>query len=483
MQVLPLEPSQERSPEALGMLLDVIRELATSDGRPRLVSITLETDRLDPLAVLGSIHEERDLHFYCERPARDFAVGGAESAIDASLSGAARFGDASAFVKDVLDRTIAVGDVGLPFGGPHFFATFGFSDDAPGGAAFPSARIFVPRWQVARDGGRSVAVANALIAPDSDTGAVAARILRAHAKFSSFDYSGGLARNGARAFCWPAESEHEVGDDNWFRQSVRAATDAITEGRYEKIVLARAKDLLAGTPFNPPEVLTGLRVRFPDCHSFSVGNGAGAAFIGASPETLVRMRGGQLETEALAGSAPRGRTASEDAALASGLLKSEKDLREHALVLGSIRRRLGRCGITMDEPGKPRVRQLSNVQHLQTPVTAGVETGIDLLRVVGELHPTPAVGGTPRGVALRHIAELEPFDRGLYAGAIGWIDHRGEGEFFVGIRSALVEGTRARLFAGAGIVRGSDPDREFAETDLKFAALREALLGTDLRVG
>jgi menaquinone-specific isochorismate synthase len=123
------------------------------------------------------------------------------------------------------------------------------------------------------------------------------------------------------------------------------------------------------------------------------------------------------------------------------------------------------------------VRQLSNVQHLLTPVTAALPAGADLLRVVGELHPTPAVGGTPREAAVRRIAELEPFERGLYAGALGWVDHRGDGEFFVGIRSAVVEGPKARLFAGAGIVRGSDPDQEFAETDLKFAALRDALLG------
>jgi len=479
MEILPLEPSQERSPEALGMFLGVIRDLARSDGRPRLISITLETDRLDPLAVLGSIHEKHELHFYCERLARDFAVGAAESAISASFSGDSRFADASTFVKDVLDRTIAVGDVDLPFGGPHFFAAFGFSDVVSGVAPFPSARIFVPSWQVARDGEQSVAVANALIAPDADTEAIAARILKAHAKFSSFDYSGGTPGLGARA----GVAEHEVGPHDWFRQSVGSATAAIADGRYEKIVLARAKDLLAGAPFDPPEVLTGLRVRFPDCHAFSVGNGAGAAFIGASPETLVRITDGRLETEALAGSAPRGRTAAEDAAQAAGLLKSGKDLREHALVLDSIRRRLARCGITMDEPGKPRVRQLSNVQHLQTPVTASVETGADLLRIVGELHPTPAVGGTPRRVAVEHIAELEPFDRGLYAGPLGWVDHRGGGEFFVGIRSALVEGAKARLFAGAGIVRGSDPDGEFAETDLKFAALREALLGDGPRLG
>lgn len=473
MEVLPLSPDQERSPEALGMFLGVLKELAQSDGRPRLVSITLETGRLDPLAVLGSIHEARELHFYCERTDRDLSVGAAECAIEGVFEGATRFEEASAFVRDVLDRTIAVGDVDLPFGGPQFFTAFGFGDISGKGAAFPAARVFVPRWQVARDGARSVAVANALIGPDADTDAVAARILKAHATFSEFDYSRGAPSAGAKA----GIEESEVGDANWFREGVNKATGAIAAGEFEKIVLARAKDLLAGAPFDPPEVLNGLRARFPNCFAFSVGNGDGSAFIGASPETLVRVRGGRLETEALAGSAPRGRTAAEDAAHATALMRSEKDLREHAIVLDSIKRRLERCGITMDEPEKPRVRQLPNVQHLLTPVTAPVPEGTDLLRVVGELHPTPAVGGTPREAAVRRIPDFEPFERGLYAGAVGWVNHRGEGEFFVGIRSAVVSGPKARLFAGAGIVRGSDPDREFAETDLKFAALRDALLG------
>jgi menaquinone-specific isochorismate synthase len=473
MEVLPLSDTKERSPEELGMFLGIVRDLARSDGRARLVSITLETERLDPLAVLGSIHEARELHFYCERPDRDFSIGAAECALASSFDGASRFADASAFLRDVLDRTIAVGDLELPFGGPHFFATFGFSDIAARGTAFPSARVFVPSWQVARDGERSVAVANALIAPDADTEAIAARILRAYAKFSSFDYSRATPSAGAKA----GVAESEVGGADWFRDSVRAATGAIDAGEFEKIVLARSKDLLAGAAFDPPEVLNGLRARFPNCFAFSIGNGEGSAFIGASPETLIRARGGRLETEALAGSASRGKTAAEDAALATELLRSDKDLREHTLVLDSIRRRLARCGIAMDEPGKPRVRQLSNVQHLLTPVTAALPSGTELLRVVGELHPTPAVGGTPREAAVRRIAQLEPFDRGLYAGALGWVDHRGDGEFFVGIRSAVVEGPKARLFAGAGIVRGSNPDSEFEETDLKFAALRDALLG------
>ena len=159
------------------------------------------------------------------------------------------------------------------------------------------------------------------------------------------------------------------------------------------------------------------------------------------------------------------------------MLHSTKDGREQDLVLESILRGLAQVGVAAPIVSKPRVRQLSNVQHLCTLVEAPLPPGADLFRIAGELHPTPAVGGTPRAAAVAHLQELEPFDRGLYAGALGWVNHRGDGEFLVGIRSALMHGDSARLYAGAGVVEGSEPERELAETELKMRALREALLG------
>jgi menaquinone-specific isochorismate synthase len=240
-------------------------------------------------------------------------------------------------------------------------------------------------------------------------------------------------------------------------------------------VLARSVAVEAAQPLHPMGALNRLRQRFPDCYAFSVANGRGQSFIGATPERLLRVEGGRLLTEALAGSAPRGRTASEDAALANELLRSEKDLREQRVVLDSILRRLRAVGIEPEASARPRLLQLSNIQHLHTPVSGAVPSGVHLLDILGELHPTPAVGGTPREAARQRILELEGFDRGLYAGAIGWIDARGDGEFCVGIRSALVDGTRARFYAGAGIVAGSNPDRELAETELKLLAMMESL--------
>lgn len=475
MKVFPLEPGgeQERSRENLELFLAACREEAIEQGRPQLVSITLESDRLDPLAVLESIYEPGELHFYAERPASELAVAGAEAVLSHECSGGERFEQAADFVREVLEASIAVGDIDLPFGGPQFFCSFAFADSVESGGPFPAGRVFVPRWQVARVEERSIAVANTLIAPEADVAIEAERIWRAHDKFGSFDYAAPVF---SAALEGEIAGENEVGGEGGYASNVARGVEAIRAGRYKKIVLARARDLRATKRFHPLRALNELRQRFPDCYSFSIGNGANASFIGASPERLLAVADGRLRTEALAGSAARGRTAGEDAALARQLLHSEKDAREHAFVLESMVRRLEEVGVTAPEVGKARVRQLPNVQHLYTPIEASLPGEANLLAIVAHLHPSPAVGGTPREPAVAHLRELEPFNRGLYAGALGWVSHNGDGEFFVGIRSALMEGDAARVFAGAGIVEGSAPASEFAETELKMRALREALL-------
>jgi menaquinone-specific isochorismate synthase len=266
----------------------------------------------------------------------------------------------------------------------------------------------------------------------------------------------------------------EVGGDDHYRNAVTRALELMAEHAFEKIVLARAKELQAPGPFHPLRALNGLRERYADCFAFSVANGHGQSFIGASPERLLRVREGRLTTEALAGSVRRGGSASEDAALGGALLNDEKELREHRLVIESIGRRLAPLGIRPEHTGRPALFRLANVQHLHTPVQAALPAGVRLLDVLARLHPTPAVGGTPREAAVPHIRALEGFPRGLYAGALGWIDAQGGGEFFVGLRSALIDGATARLYAGAGIVAGSSPEKEFAETELKFQAMQEA---------
>ncbi|MGA3007175.1 MAG: isochorismate synthase [Opitutaceae bacterium] len=472
MKILPLDPAANATPEALRAFLSDCRAVAAERGEAQLVSISIGVEALDPLAVLESIFEANELHFYCERPAQNFSVAGAETAVAGEAVGPGRFAAVQRFIDDTLARTIAVGDQSAPFAGPHFFTTFAFADHTEAGEPFPAARVFVPRWQVARVGEHTVAVANLLVEPGVDLETLANRVWRAHAKFRAFDYA---RPDFSAAPAGAAEiSLSEAGD---YAATVRRGLALIEAGPVQKIVLARAKDLVASRPLHPLRLLNGLRQRFSDCYAFSVANGCGQSFIGASPERLLRVNNGAMLTEALAGSARRGTTASDDAALAAALLHNDKDRREHRLVLDSIVRRLAPLGLELDFAEKPALRRLANVQHLHTPVQAALPVGVRLLDVLARLHPTPAVGGSPREQAVPPIREIEGFPRGLYAGALGWIDARGDGEFFAGLRAALINGERARLYAGAGIVAGSSPEKEWAETELKFGAIQEALLG------
>jgi menaquinone-specific isochorismate synthase len=469
MTILPINPAANANPEALRAFLEQCRSAAARAGRAKLVSISIAVDALDPLAVLESIFEPGEPHFYAERPDIGSAIAGAETAAAFESTGPGRFEAVQRWIDGMLQDTIAVGDVSAPFGGPHFFTGFAFADEVEAGEPFAAARVFVPRWQVARAGAVTTAVANFLVPPDADLNALAERVWRAHRKFGGFRYrETPLTEPSAEAIF----QVREAGD---YRAVVAKAVARIDAGEFTKIVLARAQEFASDQPLHPLRVLNGLRQRFPDCYAFSLANGRGQSFIGASPERLVRVSKGVLETEALAGSIRRGAGASQDAALAGTLLRSEKDRREHQHVLAAITARLEHLGLAPEYAVEPGLRRLANVQHLHTPIRAALPENVRLLAVLAALHPTPAVGGSPLAAAVAAIRGLENFPRGLYAGAIGWSNARGGGEFFVGLRSALVDGGTARVYAGAGIVAGSTPEKEFAETELKFKAMLEAL--------
>lgn len=441
---------------------------------PQLVSISVASDLLDPLAVLESIYESKEPHFYVERPADGVALAGAEVAVRTSIESGNRFASASSFIQETLDHAIAVGDSELPFFGPHFFCGFTFFDKVGEEEPFPPATLFVPSWQVSVKKGVCVATANALVGEESDIKAIAARIWNANTKFRTFDYSN--VESSSSDASRPEWKIRAVNEEAGFKDSVAKAIEEIEAGAFEKIVLARAQNLQANQAFHPLEILNALRDRYPDCYSFSFANGNGQSFIGASPERLVKIEKGKLSTDALAGSAPRGISAMEDARIGRDLMMSGKDRHEQKVVVDSICRRLNTMGVETSAPSAPQLKRLSNVQHLHNEIAGRVPDGLNVIDFVSQLHPSPAVGGSPREEACSRIDQYENFDRGLYAGPIGWVNSALEGEFFVSIRSAMVDDDAARLFAGVGIVKGSVPEKEVQETDLKFKALLENLL-------
>ncbi len=259
-----------------------------------------------------------------------------------------------------------------------------------------------------------------------------------------------------------------------WQPTVETVLREIADGRYRKMVLARSSVAEASRPFAVGEALSRLADAYPQCFVFQYGEGE-AAWLGASPELLCSVQEGTVRAASLAGSRPRGATVADDRRLEDELVASAKERAEHAVVSLAIAEALGPLCDSVTAPEVPSVMKVANIQHLYTPLSGRLLRGIDLLDVVAALHPTPAVGGWPRAEALDAIDRLEGMDRGWYAGPIGWLDFRGEGEFAVALRSALVSGSRARLYAGAGIVAGSDPGEEYAETEAKLRPVREAL--------
>lgn len=282
----------------------------------------------------------------------------------------------------------------------------------------------------------------------------------------------------------PLPDRFDLGADmphEQWKDLVRRAVAEMADGRLAKVVLARRVDVVANRPFVLHETLSRLESLYPSCAVFHV-----EGFIGASPETLVRRHGHEIMSHPLAGTVARSGDDKTDAALLAGLLASAKDRREHQLVVDAIVDQLGALCSSLEVPPEPSVLALRNVSHLGTMLRGTLVDSADgngghsrlptALELAAFLQPTPAVGGHPTDAALRWQRDNEGFDRGCYAGPVGWVDACGDGEWALGLRSANVSGCHAALYAGNGIVVGSDADAELAETQLKLQALLAALV-------
>jgi menaquinone-specific isochorismate synthase len=483
MPVTPYRTNLFQDHKELYQLLLKGKQQSIEKDCPQIVSISQEIQQLDPLAVLQAIAKPDQLQFYFETRSKSEAIVAVDAAASIKIEGENRFIKSQQFIQSCLDNTISDGNLNLPFSGPHFFCSFTFFDekltvDSP----FPSATIFLPRWQVSISQSRCILVANLKINSKVSLDFILESLCT---MLKNISWYGRRISNISNRFQNKSLKKNTKKSER-FKSAVSSALESIKANQFSKIVLADAIDVVSPLPFNLINSLDNLRKRHPDCNVFSTSNGKGQNFIGASPERLLIIHNRQLVTDALAGSAPRGRTAAEDADFAHRLLSSEKERREHEFVRDFIAGRLFQLGLRPQMLSTPQLRQLSNIQHLWTPIQAQLPTDIHPLEIVAELHPTPAVAGVPTKIAQEQIRCYETFDRSLYAAPLGWVDHQGNCEFIVGIRSALIESEkpsrlfanayRARLYAGAGIVAGSDPNKELAEIQLKLQALLKTLL-------
>lgn len=256
---------------------------------------------------------------------------------------------------------------------------------------------------------------------------------------------------------------------------VAAAVERLRGGELSKVVLARTLELSGDRPLDLPAVLQRLARRDPGGYTFAVPAGGGRTLIGASPELLLSRRGTAVLAKPLAGSVPRSEDLGEDVRRAAALLESPKDLHEHAVVVDAIRAALAPYCRSLDVPQQPTLVRTAAMWHLATAISGELaDPAVSALELACALHPTPAVCGTPTDVARRVIGEVEPFDRGLYTGMVGWGDETGDGEWVVTIRCAEAEGRTLRVYAGAGVVEQSRPEAELAETSAKFRTFLDA---------
>ncbi|MGQ0719190.1 MAG: isochorismate synthase [Pseudonocardiales bacterium] len=334
-------------------------------------------------------------------------------------------------------------EVGLPGSGPVAFASLAF-DDTPG-----SSVLVVPRVVVGRRQGLTWVT-------EFETGTVTGSVVPVRRP---------------RGLCY---FDGELPVTAW-RDAVARAVSRMRNGSAPaKVVLAHDLLAVADEPLDPRFLLHGLAARYPSCWTFAVDQ-----LVGATPELLLRRRGTEVLSRVLAGTTwPHNGTGAE--ALAVELLGSAKDRDEHCYAVDSLAQALRPFCTDLEVPTAPSVLPLRNLLHLVTEVRGVLHpAGPPLLTLADALHPTAAVGGTPTPDAVNAIGELEAMDRGRYAGPVGWVDAAGDGELGIALRCAQVVGRFARLFAGCGIVAGSDPDSEVAEAAAKLVPIRDALEGVD----
>ncbi|GHF13566.1 isochorismate synthase MenF [Pseudolysinimonas yzui] len=401
-----------------------------------MTDLTVETRRIDPVPSLIPYSDPTHPLLFLRR---GDGIAGIGEALRLEFRGPTRLADAAAAWREVAASARVDDEVRIGGSGLVGFGAFAFDDDST-----RTSVLIVPRVVIGRRNG--VGWVTRVNGADD---AITASPLGAEYRLSL--HPGAL----------PPDA---------YRDAVRSAVGRILSGSLEKVVLAR--DLVGHVPAGADlrRVLLELALGYPDTWTFAVDG-----HLGSSPETLVRVYGGDVTARVLAGSHARGADAEADAAAALELATSSKDLDEHRFAVESVLRALRPHGPGITSTELPFTLKLPNLWHLASDVHGRLSDGSGALDLVAALHPTAAVAGTPTRAALDLIRELEPFDRGRYGGPVGWVDQAGDGKWAISLRSAEVDadGTLT-AFAGAGIVAESDPDRELAETKLKFRPIVEA---------
>ncbi len=449
------------------MLREAVEAASGRRGRT-VASVTVPVECEDPAAVVFASRRANEPWFCWDQPDRGVVIASLGQVETVVSRGSDRFREVAAECSQLSGKAsvVSLGEDGGRTG-PTWVGGFSFSDGgatSPQWSSFEPAAMTLPLISFSCDPSGTSMTVNAIVDRDGDVDSIAAALSARVAALSTES----LPMIDPHPSHRPRiESLRSPGQ---FEASVAAAVERIRNGEIEKVVLAREIVVHAGSAHDPAAIFAAIREGFPSCFNFCVGTPE-AAFIGASPELLVRCAGRSVSTVGLAGSTRRSSDPAVDDHLAEKLLTSSKDRAEQGVVVESIVKALSRLSVWVEAAEEPEIIKVANIQHLATPVVAQLVQPKTAIELAGILHPTPAVGGEPWKKASAVMDEVESLDRGWYAGPVGWMDGSGDGEFCVALRSALLRDREAHLYAGVGVVADSDPASELAETEIKLGAL------------
>lgn len=445
----------------------------------QLVSYSQPAEGLDALTFLRAAQGQARFYWNDSSP---IVFAGMGIAAELFAYGDNRFEAIEEKAKALFAQAI-VANMDEPLAVPRLFGGFAFRNDfVPDNAwfNFHPSHFVLPHYQLLQRGSEAWLTINAHIPAEEDAQAILPELQVALQEKIEQLRSGGAERRRSRGKGDHAthNTQHTVSYPMSYAQwntMISSATEQIKAGAFQKVVLSRVCEIRFEEDAAVDEAITYLNETYPECYRFLFEPRPHHAFYGATPELLVQMNGREIATMGLAGSAPRGKTAAADAQLAHELLSSEKNQHEHRLVVDSIRRRLTPLTAALEIPAEAQIYTLSNIHHLYTPIHGTLNSDIGILSLLKHMHPTPALGGTPRDVAMGFIQEAEPVTRGWYAAPVGWLDHKLDGVFGVAIRSAVAQNNRVWAYAGVGVVGQSDPAEEWRETEVKFRPMLNAL--------
>ncbi len=421
-------------------------------------------------------HAHGQPRFYWENHREPIALAGLGCAVELTAWGPERFQAIEQQLRDLFTGVVILNADDNPLLVPRVFGGFSFRDDFCADqtwTAFSPAQFVLPHYQLIRIDDQQWLTITVQLPVGENPADIHGDLLSALDDRIAMLHADTRTQPSASSSGTPLDVRYPLPYPAW-EANIQAAIQQMHTGDLQKVVLARFCAAHFAAPVNVDHALANLAVRYGDCYRFLFEPQSDRAFFGATPELLAALDGRDFRTMALAGSVRRGASPAEDAAYQRQLLHDPKERHEHQLVIDAITARLQAHAeqVAVHDTG---VLTLTNIQHLHTSITARLKPDQHILHVVEQLHPTPALGGAPRAQAMQVIETLEQFPRGWYAAPVGWIDYQLNGQFAVAIRSAISQERRAWLYAGAGIVPESIPQKEWDETGWKFIPMLRAL--------